>query len=67
MKSTTGRTEMEELVIKDNAEGKFASRELLDLRVRYGELVDSDGVSTGRAAFGTERETRPLRKDWNAV
>jgi hypothetical protein len=67
MKSTTGRTEMEELVIKDNAEGKFASQELLDLKVRYGELVDTDGVSTGRAAFGTEGETRPLRKDWNAV
>jgi hypothetical protein len=62
MKSTTDRTEMEDLVVKDNAESSFASKRLLELKIRYGELNDAEGVGTGRAAFGMEGETRPL---WN--
>jgi hypothetical protein len=62
MTATTGRTEMEELVIRHDVEGKGASKELLDLKIRYGELVDGEGVSTGRAGFGMVGETIPLRK-----
>lgn len=54
VKSNAGRIEMEELVIKGSAEGQFASKELLDLKIRYRELVDAKGMGTGRAAFGME-------------
>jgi hypothetical protein len=67
MMATRGRTEMEELVLKHGTRGKSGSRELLDLEIRYGELLDAEGLSTGRAAFGMVVETRLLRKAWMAV
>ncbi|KAL1792233.1 hypothetical protein ACET3X_009984 [Alternaria dauci] len=60
--TTTGRTEMAKLIESNTEEdGKEGVRkELLSMKVRYGELVDDGGVSTGRAGFGTLAETRPL-------
>ena len=59
MTTTVGRTQMEELAIAlqtgDNPEN--ITKELLNLRVRYGELIDGAGIRTGSAGFGTEQET----------
>ena len=68
MTTTTGRTNMEELTIahKRYIDGDNVPRELLDLKVRYGELVDDEGVCTGIAGFGTMEETKMLRKGWGS-
>jgi hypothetical protein len=67
MMSTTGRTKMEEQVIRHNVEGKGQRKELLDMKIRYEKLVDDKGMSMGRAAFGTVGETIPLQKGWKAA
>ncbi|KAF1843229.1 uncharacterized protein K460DRAFT_407592 [Cucurbitaria berberidis CBS 394.84] len=68
MATTVGRTQMEDLAIahQTSNNGDYKSKELMDLRVRYGELVDAEGVGTGLAAFGTIEETKMLRKGWHS-
>ncbi|KAG9186785.1 hypothetical protein G6011_09893 [Alternaria panax] len=60
--TNTGRTEMERLIEKDKEDEKEGSvrSDLLNMKIRYGELVDEGGLGTGRAGFGTLAETRPL-------
>ncbi|KAF1842004.1 uncharacterized protein K460DRAFT_409441 [Cucurbitaria berberidis CBS 394.84] len=65
--TTTGRTEMEKLVEAQHGDGEGASKELLEMQIRYGELVDAEGAGTGRAGFGLVEETRLLKKGWNAA
>lgn len=64
MTSSIGRTKLEELVIEyyNTHDGDRVPKALLDLNIRYGELIDEEGVGTGIAAFGTEEETRTLQK-----
>jgi hypothetical protein len=64
MTATTGRTRMEDLVIAQHIDKDNLPEELLDLEVRYGELLDAHGVGTGVAGFGTVEETKLLRKGW---
>ncbi|KAH8629564.1 hypothetical protein IG631_16821 [Alternaria alternata] len=60
--ATTSRTEMDKLIESDNGEDDKdgVRRQLLGMKIRYGELVDDGGVSAGRAGFGTPAETKPL-------
>lgn len=62
--SRVGRTKIEELILEHHTSYTCDTipKELLDLKIRYGELVDNEGVSTGVAGFGTEEETMILRK-----
>jgi hypothetical protein len=62
MTATRGRTEMERVVVEQCVKGNVMPKELLDLEIRYGVLVDGDGVSTGREGFGTVEETTPLKR-----
>jgi hypothetical protein len=64
MMATRGRTEMERLVLKENLVGsEKASQELMDLKVRYGELVSVDAMKEDRIwGFGTVEETVSIRK-----
>jgi hypothetical protein len=64
MTATTGRTRMEDLAIAQHIDKDNLPEELLDLEVRYGELLDAHGVGTGVAGFGTIEETKLLRKGW---
>jgi hypothetical protein len=64
MTATTGRTRMEDLAIAQRIDKDNLPEELLDLEVRYGELLDAHGVGTGVAGFGTVEETKVLRKGW---
>jgi hypothetical protein len=64
MTTTTGRTRMEDLAIAQRIDKDNLPEELLDLEVRYGELLDAHGVGTGVAGFGTVEETKLLRKGW---
>lgn len=64
MTTNVGRTKVEDLIMehyvshnRDSVPGV-----LLDLKIRYGELIDENGVGKGVAGFGTEEETRMLRK-----
>jgi hypothetical protein len=66
MTATTGRTQMEDLVIAQQIDKDNIPKELLDLEVRYGELLDAEGVGTGVAGFGTVEETKLLRKGWRS-
>jgi hypothetical protein len=43
-------------------DGNNVSKDLLDLEVRYGELIDVEGVHAELAGFGTVEETRMLKK-----
>jgi hypothetical protein len=65
MMATRGNTEMERLVLKERlmtTDGM--SKELSDLKIRYGELGGEDvlGVEGRRLGFGTVEETVSLRK-----
>jgi hypothetical protein len=66
MTATTGRTRMEDLVVAQHIDNDDLPKELLDLQVRYGELLDAEGVGTGVAGFGTVEETKLLRKGWHS-
>jgi hypothetical protein len=66
MTATTGRTRMEDLVVAQHIDKDNLPEELLDLEIRYGELLDADGVGTGVAGFGTVEETKLLRKGWRS-
>jgi hypothetical protein len=66
MTATTSRTRMEDLVVAQHIDQDNLPEELLNLEVRYGELLDSEGVGTGVAGFGTVEETKLLRKGWRA-
>jgi hypothetical protein len=66
MTATTGRTMMEDLVTAQHIDNDNLPKELLDLEIRYGELLDADGVGTGVAGFGTVEETKLLRKGWRS-
>jgi hypothetical protein len=62
--ATKGGTKLEELVIKQGLVGSTeVSKELKDLKVRFGELVSDAHEGAGkRYGFGTVEETVPLRK-----
>jgi hypothetical protein len=62
MTSTTGRTKMEGIVRTHHINGDNLPQELLDLEIRYGELVDIEGIGTGVTGFGTIQETKTLTK-----
>jgi hypothetical protein len=64
MMATRGRTEMERLVLEQGlVDADKASKELKNLKVRYGELVMEDMVKEERAfGFGTAEETVWTRK-----
>jgi hypothetical protein len=64
MMATRGRTEMERLAVEDElVDTERASKELKELKVRYGELVMEDQVDGKRVwGFGTAEETVSLRK-----
>jgi hypothetical protein len=64
MMATRGRTEMERLVLEQElVHQDEASKELQELKVRYGELVTEDGVDGRKVwGFGTTDETVSLRK-----
>lgn len=62
--ATTGRTEMERVIVENHVEGDSVAKEVLNMKIRYGELVDGEGVGTGRAGFGMVEETRPLKRGW---
>jgi hypothetical protein len=71
MMSTRGRTQMEEMVLKEDVVGSgVVSKELLDRKVRFGELVEVESEenrnllkTSGRLmGFGTVDETLPLRR-----
>jgi hypothetical protein len=65
MMATRGNTEMERLVLKDRpAAIDNISKELKNLKIRYGELVGEDvlGVEGRRLGFETMDETVSLRK-----
>ncbi|OAL55276.1 hypothetical protein IQ07DRAFT_627422, partial [Pyrenochaeta sp. DS3sAY3a] len=49
MSSTVGRTQMEDLVIASQRSGGKGGKnqDLLDMKIRYGELVDEGGEGTG--------------------
>ncbi len=66
MATTIGRTQMEELVIalQTSSDTEKIEKDILNLKVRYGELVDDEGVGTGVAGFGTTEETKLLRRGW---
>jgi hypothetical protein len=66
MTATTGRTRMEGLVVAQHIDNDNLPKELLDLEVRYGELLDAQGVGTGVAGFGTVEETKLVRKGWRS-
>ena len=66
MTATTGRTKMENLVRAQHIDKDSLPKDLLDLKIRYGELLDEEGVGTGVAGFGTEEETKLLRKGWRS-
>lgn len=68
MTSTVGRTEMEDLAVAHQAkmDGDNVPKDLLKLKIRYGELIDGEGMGTGLAGFGTENETNVLRKGWRS-
>jgi hypothetical protein len=66
MTATTGRTRMEDLVVAQHIDKDNLPEELLDLEIRYGELLDAEGVGTGVAGFGTVEETKLLRKGWRS-
>ncbi|KAH7402200.1 hypothetical protein DE146DRAFT_631451 [Phaeosphaeria sp. MPI-PUGE-AT-0046c] len=59
MMATRGKTEMERLALREGVKaGNDISRELGSLKVRYGQLVDTEG----REGFGAVDETLALRK-----
>jgi hypothetical protein len=64
MMATRGRTEMERLVLKEGIVGTGdLSKELLNMKVRFGELVHDEGTSAGfrrAVTFGTITETSPI-------
>jgi len=63
MMATRGRTEMEKLVLEQGlVYPDVASRELKELKVRYGELVGEDDGGERVWGFGTAEETVGLRK-----
>ncbi|KAF1957857.1 hypothetical protein CC80DRAFT_469878 [Byssothecium circinans] len=73
MMATRGDTEMERLVVSRGANGKGetvatddVSKELKELKIRYGELIIGDAMVGGaagkRLGFGTVDETLSLRK-----
>jgi hypothetical protein len=65
MTATRGNTEMERLVLKERLIAiDNMSKELKNLKIRYGELVGEDvlGVEGKRLGFGTVEETVSLRK-----
>jgi hypothetical protein len=65
MTATRGNTKMERLVLKERLMAiDSVSKELKDLKIRYGELIgeDSFGVNGMRLGFGTVEETVSLRK-----
>jgi hypothetical protein len=64
MATTSGRTRMETLAAAQGScfDANNVPKDLLDLEVRYGELVDVEGVYMGIAGFGTIQETKTLRK-----
>ncbi len=68
MTTAIGRTRMEELAtdLQTSSDTRKIEEELLSLKVRYGELVDGEGVGTGIAGFGTKEETKLLRRGWAA-
>lgn len=49
-------------VVRQVNQGERPLRQLLDLRIRLGEVRDDGGGETPFAAFGTEGETVPLRR-----
>jgi hypothetical protein len=64
MMATRGRTEMERLVLEQGlVDVNKASKELKDLKVRYGELVTDDMMEGEKIwGFGTAEETVSARK-----
>jgi hypothetical protein len=60
MTATTGRTRMEDLTQAQHFDQDKLPKELLDLKIRYGELLDVDGTGTSVAGFGTVDETKLL-------
>lgn len=64
MLATRGDTEMDRLVITSGiVTTNDMSKELKELKVRYGELVNGEvGEEKGRFGFGTAKETRSLRR-----
>jgi hypothetical protein len=62
MMTTTGDTEMSRSVQGSSLGGSGnAPKELLELKVRFGKLVDQEGTaSTGTYGFGTVDETEIL-------
>jgi hypothetical protein len=62
--ATRGRTEMERLVLEQELlDPSEATKELRDLKVRYGELVTHNNKERMRTyGFGTLRETATLRR-----
>jgi hypothetical protein len=67
MTATRGRTQMEDLVVAQYIDHDNLPDELLDLEVRYGELLNAQGVGIGVAGFGTDKETKLLKKGWCPV
>ncbi|OAL56202.1 hypothetical protein IQ07DRAFT_626316 [Pyrenochaeta sp. DS3sAY3a] len=64
MTTNVGRTKAEDLITEHyiSHNGDNVPDVLLDLKIRYGELIDESGVGKGIAGFGTEEETRMLKK-----
>jgi hypothetical protein len=64
MMATRGRTEMERLVLEQGlVDVNEASKELKDLKVRYGELVTEDAMEREKIwGLGTAAEMVSARK-----
>lgn len=65
MTTTVGRAKMEDLVMSQDTGGETMPKELLDLKFRYGELVDEEGLGSGVVAFGLIEETKMLKAKLN--
>lgn len=66
MMATRGRTEMEKLVLEQGVVGTGElPKELLEMKIRFGELVGEEGTGMGMrraVTFATIGETMPLRR-----
>lgn len=53
---------MKELATVHKHSNQKAFKKLLGLKIRYGELLEGEGVTTGRTVFGTVEETVTSKK-----
>jgi hypothetical protein len=63
----TGRTKMEDRTLAQHFDQDKLPKELLYLKIRYGELFNVDGIGTSIAGFRTVDETKLLRNGYVKV